>query len=168
MTGWKNICCAVDLSEPSRVAMLKAAELSRRFEGNLVLVYVHPFAPTLGTNMLAAPQDFAELQVEEIEETMARWRVEAEHVAGRPVRSVVLSGDAATEILGFARERECDVLVVATHGRKGLSRLVLGSVAEKIVRTATCSVMVARPTEPATARAVFGDAKRSGETAMEG
>jgi len=167
MTGWKNICCAVDLSEPSRIALLKAAELARRFEGDLVLVYVHPLAP-LGTNMLAAPQDFAELQAEEIEGTMARWRAEAERVSGRPVRSVVLSGDAATEVLGYARERECDVLVVATHGRKGLSRLVLGSVAEKIVRSAPCSVMVARRREPGTARAILGDAKRSGETAAEG
>ncbi len=152
MTEWKRICCAVELSEPSRIAMLKAAELARRFEGDLVLVHVQPFQPSLGTDMLITPQKLDQMEHAELESAMALLREEAERVSGKSVRSEVLSGDPATEILRFVRERGCDVLVVGTHGRKGLTRLVLGSVAEGLVRSAPCSVLVARRHEPRSAR----------------
>lgn len=161
MTEWKKICCAVDFTEMSRIAMLKGAELARHFEGDLLLVHVHPLPAAVGTDMLVTAQELGEMDVVGLEKTMSLWRDEAERVSGRPVRSAVLSGDPATEIVRVARERECDVLVVATHGRKGLTRLVLGSVAEKVLRAAPCSVLVARRRQPSGARPVVGETQHS-------
>ena len=74
---------------------------------------------------------------------LAAWRADAERRAGRPVRSRVLWGDAVTEILRHAREEHSDLLVVGTHGRSGVARLVLGSVAERVARQSPCPVLVA-------------------------
>jgi nucleotide-binding universal stress UspA family protein len=144
VTEWKRIACAVEFSEQSRVAMLKAAELALRFEGDLTLVYVRAVPPTVGTDMLVVPQEVGEMEGVELEKTIAMWREEAERISGRPVTTAVLRGDPAAELVRFVRERELDVLLIGTHGRKGLARLVLGSVAEKVVRSAPCSVLVAR------------------------
>lgn len=144
MTEWKKICCAVEFSEPSRIAMLQAAELARRFGGELTLVHVHAPPPALATDMLVAPPDLGAMERVELERSLAQWKDEAEHVAGRDVGASVLSGEPASEIVRFARDHGADVLVIATHGRTGLKRLVLGSVAEKVVRGAPCSVVVAR------------------------
>jgi nucleotide-binding universal stress UspA family protein len=151
MTPWKRICCAVDLAEASRIAMLKAAELAARFEGELVLVHVHPFPRLLPTDLIASTPELRGAEVAALESTLARWRDEAERVSNRPVRAALLAGDPATEIVAFVQERGCDVLVLATHGRTGLGRLVIGSVAEKVTRTAPCTVVVARRPGPAPA-----------------
>jgi nucleotide-binding universal stress UspA family protein len=82
------------------------------------------------------------MQAKEDEETLARWRADAEGRTGRPVRSRVLSGDPAAEIVRHAREERCDLVVVGTHGRTGIQRLVLGSVAERVARQSPCPVLV--------------------------
>jgi universal stress protein A len=151
MLARKKIGCATDFSTPSRLAMQEAAELARRLDAELELVHVHAPPPSAGTDMLLAPAGAREMAVAELENTMAMWRSEAERLAARPVRSTVLPGDAALEIAQLARERPLDLVVVGTHGRKGLRRLVLGSVAERIVREAPCSVLVVRRREPAEA-----------------
>jgi nucleotide-binding universal stress UspA family protein len=153
MLEWKKICCGTDFSESSRLAMLRGAELARRLEGELELVHVHMPPPAVG-EVLAVQGDEVGTELVELEKTMAMWRGEAERLAGRPVRSTVLPGDAASEIVRFARERGSDLIVLGTHGRKGLKRLVLGSVAERVMREAPCAVLVVRRREPAEARAV--------------
>ncbi len=157
MLGWKKICCATDFSEPSRIAMLDAAELARRLEADLELVHVHT-PPPMGTDVLAANVAMPELALAELEETLARWRDEAERLLGRAVRSTVLSGDAAGEIVRLARERGLDVVVVGTHGRRGLKRFVIGSVAERVVREAPCVVIVARRREETVANEIAAEA----------
>jgi nucleotide-binding universal stress UspA family protein len=168
MTPWKRICCAVDLAEPSRIALLKAAELAARFEGELVLVHVHPYPPVLPTDLLVSTPELRSAEVAAVESTLARWRDEAERVSGRPVRTALLAGDPATEIVGFARERGFDVLVLATHGRTGLGRLVLGSVAEKVARAAPCTVVVARRPEAAARVHPGAASRREAAPAREG
>ncbi len=79
---------------------------------------------------------------------VAEWRAEATRASGRPVHSTVLGGNPASEIVGYVRERGFDLLVLATHGRTGLARFVLGSVAERVVREATCPVLVVRGSTP--------------------
>lgn len=158
MLEWKKICCATDFSDPSRIAMLEAADLARRLDGDLELVHVHVPPPTVGTDMLATPLDAADTALPELEKTLATWRDEAERLVGRGVRSTLLMGDAAGEIVRLARERAIDLVVVGTHGRRGLKRLVLGSVAERIVREAPCAVVVARRREPALANEVSAEA----------
>jgi nucleotide-binding universal stress UspA family protein len=167
MTPWKRICCAVDLTEPSRIAMLKAAELAARFEGELVLLHVQPLAPVLPTDLVVSTPELRSVEAAAIESTLALWRDEAERISGRPVRTALLTGDPAAAIVAFARDRASDVLVVATHGRTGLSRLVMGSVAEKVIRAAPCTVVVARRPEQASARVHHGEASRRAALAGE-
>lgn len=150
MLEWRNICCGTDFSEPSRLAMLKAAELARRLEADLELVHVHAPPPAVG-DMLVTPDDVGGAPLVELEKTMETWRNEAERLVGRAVRSTVLPGDAAGEIVRLARKRAFDLVVLGTHGRRGLKRLVLGSVAERVVREAPCAVLVVRRREPAEA-----------------
>src|SRR5205807_10460837 len=61
-----------------------------------------------------------------------------------PVRHVFLEGEPATEIVRYARESGVDRIVMGTHGRTGTERLLMGSVAEKVLRDAPCSVLVVK------------------------
>lgn len=61
------------------------------------------------------------------------------------IETEVLVGSAAAEIANFAREKMADLIVVGTHGRKGLTRMLLGSTAEALLRRAPCQVLVVKP-----------------------
>lgn len=142
MTEWKRICCAVDFGEPSRLAMEHAAELARRFGAELTLVHVAGAPPPAASNVLVSSRTVTRVRAREDEETLARWRAELEARAGLPVGARALAGDAAEEILRHAREEACDLVVVGTHGRTGLPRLVMGSVSERVARRSACPVLV--------------------------
>jgi nucleotide-binding universal stress UspA family protein len=76
------------------------------------------------------------------------WREQLEQI--RPVdprisvRHVLATGDPATEIVNYARDAGMDLIVMGTHGRTGLDRLLMGSVAEKVLRESACSVLVVK------------------------
>lgn len=141
---WKSVCCAVDFSEPSRLAMERAAALVRQLGAELALVHVHAPPPAVATDLAASREELGERTLVTLEATMAAWRAEAELRAGKAVDTVVLPGDPALEIARLAEERGFDLVVVGTHGRKGLRRLVLGSVAGRVVQEAACEVLVVR------------------------
>src|SRR6202035_4048853 len=65
--------------------------------------------------------------------------------AGRRVVQAVVEGSPKVEIVRYARTQEIDVIVLATHGRSGLAHVIIGSVAESVVRTAPCPVLTVRP-----------------------
>lgn len=144
MIEWKRIWCAVDFEEPSRAAMELAAELAKRFEAELTLVHVVVPPPAAASDVLVSSRGLAEIAAEENEQALGRWRADAERRAGRPARSRVLIGDPVAEIVRHAGEERCDLLVVGTHGRKGIPRLVLGSVAERVARQSPCPVLLVR------------------------
>ena len=77
-----------------------------------------------------------------------------------PVEHRLVEGTAATEILRLAEETKCDVIVLGTHGRTGFGRLLMGSVAEQVVRRAPCPVVTVKTPLPETSP--------SGESAPEG
>ena len=75
-------------------------------------------------------------------------RAHFERGTGRPAGKVACHarfGDAAEEVVNLAAALDADIILLGTHGRRGLDRLLLGSVAEKVVRTAGCAVQVVRP-----------------------
>ncbi len=80
----------------------------------------------------------------ELERKLAQWKAKAEDISGGTVSSQLIEGTAGKEIVRFAREGGLDLIVVGTHGRTGVRHLVLGSVAERVVREAHCPVLVAR------------------------
>jgi nucleotide-binding universal stress UspA family protein len=145
MAEWKRFCCPIDFSEPSRLAMEEAAELTRRFDGALELLHVHPLPPpTVAIEAAPVFPTALEPEISELRDTLAPWVEEAARIAGRPVDSTVVPGSPADEIVRFARERAIDVVVLGTHGRQGLARLLLGSVAERVAREAPCPVILIR------------------------
>jgi len=146
MANWRKICCAVDFSESSRQALEEAADLARRFDSRLTLIHVFEAVPVAAGEGILPPPDLIEQMTIELSRKLESWKAEAERRADRPVGQSVLSGDPASQIVRFAREGEFDLVVTGTHGRTGLKHLVLGSVAEKVVRQAHCPVLVARRT----------------------
>ena len=70
---------------------------------------------------------------------------ECEECAGLDVEELIVHGEAASEIVRVARERKVDLIVIASHGRTGLGRILFGSTAEAVVRHAPCPVLVVKP-----------------------
>jgi universal stress protein A len=158
MMAWKRICCAVDFEVQSRVAMAQAADLATRLDAELTLVHVAVSPPDAASDVLVSSRGLARVEAEEHEATLARWRADAERLAGRPVSAHVLQGEPVAEIVRHAREGRCDLLVLGTHGRAGMSRLVLGSVAERVARRSPCPVLVVHDHEAIEGREVAEEA----------
>lgn len=139
MAHWTRLCVAVDFSEPSRSALEDAAALARRLEAELTVVHVHQ-APDIASTT----PDLATMERLELERQLEAWRSAAERIAERPVRARLLMGHPAAEIIRFTDEESMELVVLATRGRTGFKRFVLGSVAERVVREAACPVLVGR------------------------
>ena len=144
MTRPKKILVATDFSIPARVAVDEAIDLARMFEGELHVVHV--FA--LPTPLITAYEFGIPEQDLEQARTVARAKLDeaAESVsaAGVPAHTHLLQSPADIAITELAREIDADWIVVGTHGHTGLKHVFLGSVAERVVRHAPCSVLVAR------------------------
>ncbi len=144
MAEWKKICCAIDFSGPSRVAMEKAVDLTKRLQSDLTLLHVNEAAVTGSDETGVSGATLLEEAAREIGPKMEAWRRQAEQLVGRPVRTQLAVGVAADEILRFLKEGSFDLLVMGTHGRTGLAHFVVGSVAEAVQRHAEIPVLVLR------------------------
>jgi universal stress protein A len=142
MAEWKKILCAIDFSDLSRAALAEAAALARRLDAELALVHVYEPPPPVALDVVVPTEGLFETAAADIESRLASWTTDAQTLAGRPVRGVVRVGTPATEIVHCAAEDRADLVVVGTHGRSGLKHLVLGSVAERVLREAACPVLV--------------------------
>jgi nucleotide-binding universal stress UspA family protein len=158
VSEWKRICCAIDFSEMSRFAMEEAADLAGRSRARLTLLHVFEPPPPLPMDVLIPVARTGDTASVDLERRMAAWRSEAAERNGGPVHSAVRIGNAAAEILRFAREEATDLVVLGTHGRTGFEHLVLGSVAERVVRQAPCPVLVIRTKEPSEAASIADEA----------
>ena len=139
----RSILCATDFSPCSRTATRLAAALARRRAEPLLLL--HALAP-MPVEFLDVPIGSADWAKEML--TAAQAEVERQAAEIRPtgitVETRVVLGTAADIILEAARSSGTSLIVVGTHGRKGASRLFLGSCAEQVVRLAPCPVLVTR------------------------
>jgi universal stress protein A len=150
MIPFTKILVPTDFSRHSAEAVAAAADLSRRYEASVTLAYVFEpvtYALPEGHVMQSPPQ------IEEMhavfEERLVQAQAEATAAGALRVTAKLLTGPVAGEITDFAETESFDLIVMGTHGRTGLRHLVLGSVAEKVVRTAPCAVLTVRVREPA-------------------
>jgi nucleotide-binding universal stress UspA family protein len=137
---FEHLLVATDFSESARGALDLAVEMSRKFEADLTLVHCWEAPSYSYGGGLYVPVDL----VTPIERSAHRCLEEAltELKKRAPTaKSVLRSGSAWQEILVVAREIHADLIVVGTHGRRGLDRVLLGSVAEKVVRMAHVPVL---------------------------
>ena len=144
---FKKILVGTDFSEPSDAARRTAVELARRLGAELEIVHVEEPLPAYAFSEGALP-DLPRLQ-EEVRNWAEReleQQAKEARAAGVPVTTAVLLGTPANAIVEKARADGADLIVAGTHGRTGLERVLLGSVAERIVRNAPCPVLTVRNT----------------------
>ena len=146
---FKRIICAVDFSELSELALVQAVAMAEESGAELHLVTVIqplPIAafsePTMSTEayaLLGQTQD-----PDEVKKQLSALRDKlCAAVLGRTTLRVEV-GIPFVEIVRYAREAEADLIVMGSHGRTGIEHLLIGSVAERVVRKASCSVLVIR------------------------
>jgi nucleotide-binding universal stress UspA family protein len=138
-----RIVCGIDFSDTSRAALDEAAKLARLLDAELHVVHAYGLpmgALPIDGGFVTGPETAAEL-ASRAEEQIQSWQQAYPDV--RLVRHVVV-GMPADEILRVAEEVDAAYLVVGTHGRTGLAHLMLGSVAENVMRHAKVPVLVAR------------------------
>lgn len=147
----RTVLCPVDFSEASEHTLRLACSLARNRHAGLLVLHVAP-PPVV---VLSGPSGDAaaveQVSPEEYDRLRAELRRLQPPFPDVPVEHRLEKGDPATEILRVAEETGCDLIVMGTHGRTGLDRLLTGSVAEKVLRAAPRPV-VAVKTTPAPAR----------------
>jgi nucleotide-binding universal stress UspA family protein len=136
----RSILYATDFSAQSEAAFAIAVALARDYGARLIMAHVMPtptVAYTTGNIALIEPEG-----------TAADVRARLEQLVPKDsriaVEYLVKEGDPATELLDMVRKSGCDLIVIGTHGRSGISRLLAGSVAEQVLRHASCPVLTVR------------------------
>jgi nucleotide-binding universal stress UspA family protein len=130
----KRILYPTDFSSYSNQAYFHAVALAEVHKASLTVVYVWiPGSSMTGTHTA---------------EERRYWREQLEQIRPSndaiPVQHVLLEGDPASEIVRYATDTAIDLIVMGTHGRGGLERLLVGSVTERVMRDAPCSVMAVK------------------------
>jgi universal stress protein A len=135
-----------DFSSASRVAFTKAIEAAKSNRASLLLVHVMMTPVTMVGDGYISPRAWDDLQrsvrthsQRQLNKLIARARK-----AGVRATSLLLEGAPAERIVRAAKSRRADLIVMGTHGRSGLAKLFLGSVAERVVATAPCPVLTVR------------------------
>jgi nucleotide-binding universal stress UspA family protein len=155
MLSIHTILHPTDFSARSGYALQLALSLARDHGARLVVLHVMP-VPLVQEKRLYREEMAGELNRLGAPDAQVRMEHRLEE------------GDAITQILRVARETGCDLIVMGTHGRTGLGRLLMGSVAEQVVRQASCPVLTVRapfpPSEP-TGGPAIKEAERTAEAA---
>jgi len=144
----RSILLPTDFSDCGNYALSFAASLARTFGASIICVHViEPMVPTVGYSGMTEPLPIADItdQLEYSAERELPKIAEREECAGLEVEEVIVHGEAASEIVRAAKERNVDLIVVSSHGRTGLGRILFGSTAEAVVRHASCPVLVVKP-----------------------
>jgi len=146
----KKILVATDFSATARAAADAAVDLARAFGGELTLVHVVPLSTYVDFAGVNGGFTFDSAQFQQavrrssdqsLQEELARIRA-----AGVAAESVTLDGPAAPEICDLAKRSGAELIVIGSHGQTGLARILLGSVAENVVRHAVVPVLTVRAT----------------------
>ena len=150
MIALKNIVVATDFSEPSDAALAYGRALARTFGATLHLVHVVDNVPTLvyGAEAYAVSMPELQQEVENAARTQLADLLVDNDRPPLPARAVLLTSNApAAAIVDYAKGERIDLIVAGTHGRGGVAHLLMGSVAERVVRTAPCPVLTVRHPE---------------------
>lgn len=146
MSAYRRILVAVDGSAASARGLREALRLARGEDAELCILHVVneavPYTPLAG----APPINLIPLLVESGRTLLEKARAQA-HKQGVEAKTVLVESsqrDAAGSIVAQARKQRADLIVLGTHGRRGLRRIVLGSDAEQVVRTASVPVLLVR------------------------
>ncbi len=138
-----------DFGASSDHALAYAVELARAFKAEIIVLHAYEI-PALGLPdgaVVATPE--VATRIAEGAQIGLRKALEPHAASGVALRGLVTQGDTWRAILDTAAETHAGMIVMGTHGRRGLPRMLLGSVAEKVVRTATIPVVTVHAEPPA-------------------
>jgi nucleotide-binding universal stress UspA family protein len=137
----RTILCATDFSSNSEAALELACSLGRAYSARLLILHVcqPPLATLAGTQMVPPlPEEYG---LKDAHEKLNALQVPPAVI---PVERRALVGNPAEEIVRVATETPCELIVAGTHGRSGIGRLLMGSVAEAVLRKAPCPVLTVK------------------------
>ena len=145
MSTFRKILVPVDFSEHSDEAVRVASDLAKLCGAPLTLVHVYqlPVYPLPEGAIFPPPEAVAE-QLTTAGRDLDKLAATARAAGAPGVETVVRQGVPFSDIVAFARDGGFDLIVMGTHGRTGLKHLLIGSVAEKVVRKAPCAVLTIR------------------------
>jgi nucleotide-binding universal stress UspA family protein len=150
MIALKKILVATDFSEPSDAALAYGRELARTFGASLTVLHVvdNILTRTYGVDgvVLADPQFQREIETSAQRQVDALLFDEDRKMFGA-VGHVITSNSPSAAIVTYARDASVDLIVMGTHGRGAIAQLLMGSVAERVVRVAPCPVLTVRHPE---------------------
>jgi universal stress protein A len=146
---WKTMLVPTDFSAGSRAALSLAADLAKVHGAKLLILHVAELLPGLTADtMVHAEGGGAPVRLEDFQraQTLAWMEQDRDlaHAREVPVELVFVLGAVVTAVLAEADRRGADVIVMGTHGRTGLAHLVMGSVAERVLRQARVPVLTVR------------------------
>ncbi len=143
-----SILLPTDFSECANYALSFAASFARSANASIICVHVvEPVVPTVGYTGMADPLPMGGIS-EQLEDSAAKELPRfagCEEFEGLEVEDAIVRGEAAAEIVRVAKERGVGLVVISSHGRTGLGRILFGSTAEAVVRHASCPVLVVKP-----------------------
>jgi len=149
MIALSDILVATDFSEPSAAALTYGRELARHFESTLHVVHVVGTMQSAFSGAAVAAVSLSDLQQQA--EDAARQELAdllIDDGAPPPVRQVIITSNSpAGAIVDYARQRGVGLIVAGTRGRGAVAHALIGSVAERVVRTAPCPVLTVRHPE---------------------
>lgn len=141
VVGFRNILYATDFSTAAANAIPYVKRIAKHFEANLIALHVHP--PVV--NPMTPPEAWtADVEAQEARDQWHREDI-ARTFAGIPVEMQIEEGGIQDNLRAAIEKNNIDLVVLGTRGRTGLGKLVMGSVAEQIFRTATCPVLTVGP-----------------------
>ena len=142
-----SVLVAFDFSDTSITALTYGQNLASAFGGRLHVLHVADVIATSAAQFYPEGSGDPEAKATSLALNQLRAFLASDAAAPAALPAVRLSRSPADEIVKYAKEVHADVIVVGTHGRGGVSRLLMGSVAEHVVRNAPCPVLVVRPRE---------------------
>lgn len=144
----RAILLPTDFSECADCALPYATQWARATGARIICLHVvEPLMPAVGYAAVAEPLPVVDMS-EQLQQTAARELPKLaarEECAGLEVEELLAHGEAAGEIVRVAAERDVDLIILSSHGRTGLGRMLFGSTAESVVRHARCPVLVVKP-----------------------
>lgn len=143
---FRQVVCAVDFSECSRIAAAQALQLARQTAAHLTLLHVIETPPELSEDPLAADFNVDRIRAAAAAEALERLRDLVPHDSKMPegVTTAVEGGEPSRALLRTATDVHADLIVMGVHGRSAVDLLVFGSTTLHVIREAVCPVLVVR------------------------
>lgn len=142
---FKKILCPVDFSEFTDEILAYAVSIAKRFDSELHLIHVIPnlnyFTPY---ESFLTPENLVAIE-RNIEGEVGKDFDKITKKLDLPFKRIVKTGVTFVEIIDYIKDQDIDLVVMGTHGRSGIEHILIGSVAEKVVRKSPCPVLTVRP-----------------------